>query len=221
MPSEPQGERRTGGSPVPGASVRPREEQLRRVAVRLFREHGYDGTSMQDLAEALGMHRGSLYHYIDSKEDLLYGIVETAMDRFNEEVRPILEGDGHPQRRLEQAVAAHLRIAADEPDELTLLQVEVKALAPERRQRIVAERDAYEHAWRALIREGMRDGVFGCADERSAGFMILAACNWFSQWYRPDGPLGVDDFAGRFTDLFLGALRAEPALTLDEHGGRT
>ena len=208
-----------GGTPTgvqeraarPRPPRRPREEELRRTAVRLFREHGYDGTSMQDLAEALGMHRGSLYHYIDSKEDLLFGIVETAMARFHEEVRPILEGDGPAAERLARAVAAHLRIAADEPDELTLLQVEVKALAPARRARIVAERDAYEHAWRAFIREGMRDGSFGCEDERTAGFMILAACNWFSQWYHPTGPLGVDDFAARFTALFLDALRAEPA----------
>ncbi len=179
--------------------------------MRLFREHGYDGTSMQDLGEALGMHRGSLYHYIDSKEDLLFGIVESAMARFHEEVRPILEGDGPASERLERAVAAHLRIAADEPDDLTLLQVEVKALAPDRRVRIVAERDAYEHAWRAFIREGMRDGAFACEDERTAGFMILASCNWFSQWYRPEGPLGVDDFAARFSALFLDALRATPS----------
>ncbi len=190
-------------------AVRPREEELRRTAVRLFREHGYDGTSMQDLAEALGMHRGSLYHYIESKEDLLFGIVEAAMARFNDEVRPILESDAPPRERLERAVAAHLVIAAQEPDELTLLQVEVKALAPERRYRIVAERDAYEHAWRAFIREGMRNGAFGCEDERSAGFMILASCNWFSQWYRADGPLGVEDFAARFSALFLAALRAD------------
>ena len=192
-------------------AVRPREQQLRRTAVRLFREHGYDGTSMQDLAEALGMHRGSLYHYIDSKEDLLFEIVESAMARFHDEVRPILEDQGPAGDRLRRAVGAHLRIAADEPDELTLLQVEVKALAPGRRARIVAERDAYEHAWRAFIREGMREGAFRCEDERTAGFMILAACNWFSQWYHPTGPLGVDDFAARFTALFLDALRAEPA----------
>jgi AcrR family transcriptional regulator len=191
--------------PAP-ATGRPREEQLRRTAVRLFREHGYDGTSMQDLAEALGMHRGSLYHYIDSKEDLLFGIVEAAMARFHEEVRPVLEGDAPAPERLRRAVAAHLRIAADEPDELTLLQVELKALSPARRERLVAERDAYEHAWRAFIADGMRDGSFACADERTAVFVILAACNWFSQWYRPEGPLGVGEFAGRFSELFLGAL---------------
>ena len=187
--------------------------------MRLFREHGYDGTSMQDLAEALGMHRGSLYHYIDSKEDLLFEIVESAMARFHDEVRPILQGQGAAGDRLRRAVAAHLRIAADEPDELALLQVEVKALAPARRARIVAERDAYEHAWRAFIREGMREGSFRCEDERTAGFMILAACNWFSQWYHPAGPLGVDDFAARFTALFLDALRAEPGSMLGVGSG--
>ncbi len=208
-----------GAALAPRRARRPREEELRRTSVRLFREHGYHGTSMQDLAEALGMHRGSLYHYIDSKEDLLFEIVESAMARFHAEVRPILEGDAPAPDRLRRAVAAHLAIAAEEPDELTLLQVEVKALAPERRDRILAERDGYEHAWRLFIREGMRDGSFGCDDERTAGFMILAACNWFSQWYHPAGPLGVDDFATRFSDLFLDALRAAPATDAAHWGG--
>ncbi len=210
-------------APEPGSAPRrtrrPRAEELRRTSVRLFREHGYHGTSMQDLAEALGMHRGSLYHYIDSKEDLLFEIVESAMARFHAEVRPILEGDGPARDRLRQAVAAHLAIAAEEPDELTLLQVEVKALAPERRDRILLERDGYERAWRSFIREGMREGAFRCDDERTAGFMILAACNWFSQWYHPAGPLGVDDFATRFSDLFLDALRAVPEVGAAPWGG--
>ena len=190
------------------ATTRPREEQLRRTAVRLFREHGYDGTSMQDLAEALGMRRGSLYHYIASKEDLLFAIVEAAMARFRDEVSPILERSEAPAIRLRDAVAAHLRIAADEPDELTLVQVELKALAPDRGARIVAERDAYEHEWRSFVRSGMSDGSFDCDDERTAVFMILSTCNWFSQWYHPSGPLGVDEFAERFTTLFLRALGA-------------
>lgn len=192
----------------PAPAQRPREEQLRRTAVRLFREHGYDGTSMQDLAEALGMRRGSIYHYIDSKEDLLFGIVEAAMARFHDEVRPILERQDAFAVRLRDAVGAHLRIAADEPDELSLLQVELKALSPDRRGRILAERDGYEHAWRDFIRDGMRAGAFGCEDARTAGFMILATCNWFSQWYHHSGPLGVDEFAERFSALFLGALGA-------------
>lgn len=189
-------------------AIRPREEQLRGAAVRLFRRHGYHATSMQDLAEALGLHRGSLYHYIDAKEDLLAAIVEGVMARFTGEVLPILEGDGDPVERLRLAVAAHLRIAAEWPDELTLAQVELKALSDERAARVVAARDRYEHAWRDLIRSGVAAGRFRCADVRSAGFVILAACNWFSQWYHPEGPLGVDAFAESFAVLFLSALGA-------------
>ena len=197
------------------AARRPREEQLRQAAVRLFRQNGYHATSMQDLAEALGLHRGSLYHYIDAKEDLLASIVEGIMARFTGDVLPILEGDGDPAERLRLAVAAHLRIAAECPDELTLAQVELKALSGERAARVVAARDAYEHAWRELIRGGVATGRFRCVDVRSAGFVILAACNWFSQWYHPSGPRSVDEFAASYSDLFLGALGA------DDGGGGT
>lgn len=187
-------------------ALRPREEQLRSTAVRLFRRHGYDATSMQDLAEALEMHRGSLYHYIDSKEDLLWGIVLGVMSRFCDEVVPILQEEAPPADRLGRAVQAHLRIAADAPDELTLAQVELKALNESRASEIIEMRDRYEHAWRGLILEGIGAGDFRCEDERAAGFVILAACNWFSQWFHRDGPMSVDGFAGQFTALFLGAL---------------
>lgn len=193
----------------PETTLRPREEQLRRAAVRLFRRNGYHATSMQDLAEALGLHRGSLYHYIDAKEDLLASIVEGVMARFTGEVLPILEEEGDPVGRLRRAVAAHLRIAAEWPDELTLAQVELKALSGERAARVVAARDRYEHAWRELIRTGVQTGTFHCPDVRSAGFVILAACNWFSQWYRPEGPLSVEEFATSYSSLFLGALGAD------------
>jgi AcrR family transcriptional regulator len=166
---------------------------------------------MQDLAEALEMHRGSLYHYIDSKEDLLWGIVLGVMSRFCDEVVPVLQRTGPPADRLRRGVRAHLRIAADAPDELTLAQVELKALGESRASEIIEMRDRYEHAWRGLIREGIQAGDFSCEDERSAGFVILAACNWFSQWFHSDGPMSVDEFAARFADLFLGALGAREA----------
>jgi AcrR family transcriptional regulator len=184
-------------------TTRPREAELLRVATRLFRERGFHATSMQDLAESLAMNRGSLYHYIESKDDLLWAIVTGALDRLCDRVRPVLEADRPGAQRLRAAIHAHLRFAADHGDELALVQIELRSLSPERRAELIARRDAYEALWRRAITDAAADGAMGRHDVRLTGIAILSACNWFTQWYRPDGPLSVDEIADAFGDLFL------------------
>ena len=135
--------------------ARPREAALHEAATRLFRQRGFHATSMQDLAEDLGMNRGSLYHYIEAKDDLLWAIVNGAMERLDGAVRPILEGPDPIPERLERAIAAHLAFAAEHGDELALVQIELRALTPDRRAMLVGQRDAYEAAWREAIRQGV------------------------------------------------------------------
>ncbi len=94
------------------ALTRPKEAALLETATRLFRERGFHATSMQDLAESLGMNRGSLYHYIESKEDLLWAIVTDALDGLEAEVRPALMADAPAPDRIRHGIAAHLRFAA-------------------------------------------------------------------------------------------------------------
>lgn len=187
--------------------TRPREAALHEAATRLFRQRGFHATSMQDLAEELGMNRGSLYHYIEAKDDLLWAIVDGAMERLDVAVRPILEGPGPIPERLAHAIAAHLAFAAEHGDELALVQIELRALAPERRLQLVARRDAYEAAWREAIRQGVADGSIRPVDVRLASIAILSVCNWFTQWFRPNGPLDVPAIGQEFAGLFLDGLR--------------
>ena len=187
--------------------ARPREAALHEAATRLFRQRGFHATSMQDLAEDLGMNRGSLYHYIEAKDDLLWAIVNGAMERLDGAVRPILEGPDPIPERLTRAIAAHLAFAAEHGDELALIQIELRALAPERRETLIGQRDAYEAAWREAIRQGVADGSIRAVDVPLASIAILSVCNWFTQWYRPDGPLEVPAIGQEFADLFLDGLR--------------
>ena len=188
--------------------ARPREAELRATATRLFRQRGYHATSMQDLGEALQMNRGSLYHYITGKDELLWAILNRALDLLEERVRPVLEREAPSVERLTDAIREHLRVAAEHADELSLIQIELRALSPERQREIIARRDAYEAAWRSAIEAGVADGALRPFDVRLAGIGILSACNWFTQWYRPEGPLSVDDVADAFGELFLGGLRS-------------
>jgi TetR/AcrR family transcriptional regulator, cholesterol catabolism regulator len=196
----------TATDAIPLPPARPREAELLRAATRLFRERGFHATSMQDLGEALGMNRGSLYHYIASKDDLLWAIVTGTLDRLREAVQPILEDEGSGADRLRRAIAAHLAFAAEHGDELSLVQIELRSLAPDRRRAIIDRRDRYEALWRGAIEAALAEGSLRATDVRLAGIAILSACNWFTQWYRRDGLLTVDEIATAFADLFL----AEP-----------
>jgi AcrR family transcriptional regulator len=163
---------------------------------------------MQDLGEALGMNRGSLYHYINGKDELLWAILNRALDVLEARVLPLLDADAPPVERLTDAIREHLRVAADHADELSLIQIELRALDRDRQRDIIARRNAYENRWRDAIEAGIADGSLRRFDVRLAGIGILSACNWFTQWYRPDGRLGVDEIADAFAELFLGGLRA-------------
>ncbi|MDR7415663.1 MAG: TetR/AcrR family transcriptional regulator [Armatimonadota bacterium] len=191
--------------------VRPRHEELVAAAVRLFRERGYHATSMQDLAEALGIQRGSLYHYIAAKEDLLWEIMDRAMTRLWAAVAPVARASSSAVRRLQEAIAAHLAVAASLRDELTILHVELKSLSPGRRREMVARRDRYEALFREILEEGIARGEFREVDVRATAFALLGACNWFTQWFRPDGPQGHDHFARWFSELFLRGLQRREA----------
>jgi AcrR family transcriptional regulator len=189
------------------APTRPRHEELLAAAVRLFRERGYHATSMQDLAEAVGVQRGSLYHYIAAKEDLLWEIMTHAMATLREGIGPALQTHLPASTRLGRAVSAHLRVASRIRDELTILHVELKSLSRRRRDAMVALRDEYERIFRGLIRDGIAAGEFRAVDEKAAVFAMLGACNWFTQWYNPGGTAGHEAFAETFTGLFLDGLR--------------
>jgi AcrR family transcriptional regulator len=187
-------------------AVRPRETELLAAATMLFRRRGFHDTSMQDLAEALGMNRGSLYHYITSKDDLLWTILDGALERLDRRVTQQLEADLPPVERLANAIHEHLRVAADHADELSLIQIELRSLGPDRRREMIARRDAYEARWRRAIAEGIARGDLRSIDVRLAGIGILSVCNWFTQWYQPSGELSVDEIADAFVGLLLGGM---------------
>lgn len=189
---------------------RPKHEELVAAAVHLFRARGYHATSMQDLAEAVGVQRGSLYHYIVAKEDLLWQIMTSTFARLRSRVEPAVTSPGTAADRLRRAVAAHLEVAAAIPDEMTVLHVELKSLSAPRRRQMVSLRDRYEELFRAVIREGIGSGEFRQIDPKGTVFAVLGACNWFTQWYRPGGGRDHTAFARIFTDLFIDGLRAMP-----------
>jgi AcrR family transcriptional regulator len=194
-----------------------RYAQIYETAARLFYEKGYAGTSLQDLANAVGLQKGSLYHYIDSKEDLLFGITEYAHTFFLTLVDEIDQEELSPLARLERTLRRHAEFAAEHFHVTAAFYNDRASLSVERQQRVVETRDAYEAKLRQLVREGQSAGQFAAdLDPRLAVFGVLGMINWINQWYRPDGPLSAGDIADVFATMCVRALLPERGSSPEE-----
>ena len=188
-----------------------RRTELTRQAARLFAERGYHGTSIGDLADALGVQKGSLYAHIASKQDLLYATMREGADAFHRALDAVPE-DARPTERIRLALRAHLRVVAEQLDVATVFVREWRYLEGDRRDEIVGERRRYEERFRALFREGRDLGELRAdLDEHTAALLALSAANWAYTWLTPG--YDTDALADRFHALLVDGVRgyATPA----------
>ena len=182
-----------------------RRSELTRQAARLFAEKGYHGTSIGDLAEAMGVQKGSLYAHIASKQDLLYETMRDGARAFHAGLDSIPD-ETAPAEKIRLALRAHLRVVAEQLDVATVFVREWRYLAGERRDEIVAERRRYEERVRALFREGRELGDLRTdLDDATAALLVLSAANWAYTWLRPGRD--TDRLADRFYDVLLDGMR--------------
>jgi AcrR family transcriptional regulator len=189
-----------------------RRNELTRQAARLFAEKGYHGTSIGDLAEAMGVQKGSLYAHIQSKADLLWEVARDGAAAFHAALDEIPE-DLPPTERIRHALRAHLRVVAQQLDVATVFIREWRYLEGERRDEFVAERRRYEERFRALFREGRElGGLRTDLDDSTATLLALSAANWAYTWLRPE--TDTDELADRFFAMLLEGIRgyASPGL---------
>jgi AcrR family transcriptional regulator len=182
-----------------------RRNELTRQAARLFAEQGYHGTSMEDLASAMGVQKGSLYAHVRSKEDLLDEIARegatafhAALDEIDERL-PAVE-------KLRLALRAHLRVVGEQLDVATVFVREWRYLEGERREQFLAERRRYEERIRALFREGVEQSELRTdLDVTVAALVFLSAANWAYTWLQPGRD--TDELADRFYSLLVDGMR--------------
>ena len=182
-----------------------RRSELLRQAARLFAEKGYHGTSTGDLAEAMGVQKGSLYAHISSKEDLLWEVAHEGAVAFHAALDEIPENVS-PSERIRLALRAHLRVVAEQLDVATVFVREWRYLEGDRLSEFVAERRRYEERFRALFREGRELGELRPdLDDGTAALLALSAANWAYTWLRPG--TDTDPLADTFFDDLLEGMR--------------
>lgn len=182
-----------------------RRTELTRQAARLFAERGYHGTSIGDLAEALGVQKGSLYAHIRSKQDLLYETMSEGARAFHAALDAIPE-ELPATEKIRLALRGHLRVVSQQLDVATVFVREWRYLEGERRDEILSERRRYEERFRALFREGRELSELRTdLDETAAALMALSALNWAYTWLTPERD--TDELADRFHALLLDGVR--------------
>src|ERR671935_430506 len=182
-----------------------RRNELVRQAARLFAEKGYHGTSTGDLAQAMGVQKGSLYAHIASKADLLWEVAREGAAAFHEALDEIPE-ELPASEKIRRALRAHLRVVAEQLDVATVFVREWRYLEGARREEFVAERRRYEERFRALFREGREHGELRTdLDDAAAALLALSAANWAYTWLRPGAD--TDELADRFHQLLVDGMR--------------
>jgi len=186
-----------------------KQAEIMAAAVRLFHERGFHATSMQDIADAVGLQKGSLYHYISGKEDLLGVIIMEAIARYNRNLAEIRALDLPVRERLELAVRQHLLGIAENLPMLTVFLRESYALGPEQQELIAGESARYNAMFEELYMEGVAAGAMRPLDPKLVTRTVLGACNWFYRWYRPEGGRPLDELTGSVVAILMQGIAAE------------
>ena len=186
-------------------AVSTRRDELASTAARLFAERGFHGTSMGDLAEAMGVQKASLYSLTGSKQELLYRAMRDGADAFHAGLDAI--PDELPALgRIRLALRSHLRVVSEQLDIATVFTREWRYLEDDHRAEILAERRRYEERVRGLFRDGVEAGELRSdLDVGAAALLVLSAANWAYTWLTSDRD--TDELADRFAAILVDGIR--------------
>jgi len=180
-----------------------RRDELLRVSARLFRDKGFDGTTIRDISSAAGMHSGSPFYHFKTKQDILVAVMEQGLAEGLRKTEEVMALTVPPEQKLEGLIRAQLgTILEDGSDFIPVLLYDWRSLSSANRRRIVALKDRYDALWQQVIGELQRAGHMP-GDAQLARLLILGAVNWTGTWYRAGGRLSLDEVAEGAARLFL------------------
>ncbi len=202
-----------------GAGQQRRREEIFAAAAEIFHSKGYDGTSIQDIASAVGLLKGSIYYYIDSKEDLLFGIVQESHAAALDALADLRADSAPPLAKVVALVRRHVEVFTSTRIESAVFFREFRSLSPERQDIIREEGGLYTEYLRELIRTGQRRKMIDPAlDPKLATEGITGMLNAMSFWYHPDGAATPVEIGWEFARIVVTGLASSAYVA--EIGGR-
>ena len=181
-------------------------EDILEAAAQVFRQKGFHGASMEDIARAVNLQKPSLYHHVSSKQEILLVLLNRALELLFERISAISNQPIPADEKLQQMIRAYLQILAENTDLSAVLLFEHRSLERKQHARHVPSRDKFEALWRGVLEEGVSNDLFSCDDPALAARAVLGIMNWTITWYHPDGPLEIHQIADQYSNLLLQGL---------------
>lgn len=184
-------------------------------AAAAFRRRGYYGASVDEIAGALHMTKGNLYHYFKDKEDILFACHEYALDLLLKMLKKVEESSHPPQEKLRRIIVSFVHMMIDELRG-TALTMDVQALSISRRKKVIVKRDHFDKGIRRIIDGGVRSGVFRSVDSKLATFAILGSINWIPYWFDPHGEATSVEIGEEFAEHLISGLLSQTAQSIHQ-----
>jgi len=191
-----------------GQNGRRTRSAILEAATQLFGAQGYTGTTMRDIASAVGVLPGSLYTHIDNKETLLLEIVEAGINKFLALGYSAVADADSAEERLRRLIKGHVAIVAQNPERTLVVFHQWRYLSGEKLHRVVEKRRQYEAILTSVIEDGRHSGEFDSRlDLKVSVLTVLGALNWTPEWYSKDGPESAEEIGARLAEVLLSGLR--------------
>lgn len=181
-------------------------QDILEAAAQVFRQKGFHGASMQDIAKAVSLQKASLYHHVSSKQEILLALLDRALELLLERISPIAVQELPADKKLREMIRVYLQILTENTDLSAVLLFEHRSLERKQHARHVPNRDKFEALWRTVVDEGVAANLFQCEDTALTTRAILGIMNWTLTWYRPNGSLEVNEIADHYSNLLLHGL---------------
>jgi AcrR family transcriptional regulator len=177
-------------------------KEIHRVIARLFAYKGYHSTSMREIARELGMNQASLYHYFTSKEDVLFGLMNDAMNEVLGTLEEICVSDLTAEDKLKRVLHSYIRSYAGDQERLILLVNEMNSLTETNRLILVEKQRKYVQLIKSILKELANEEKMKEIDASVATFAFFGMVHYTIKWYHKDGPITLEELARLFVDIF-------------------
>ena len=194
---------------TPGSNGADTLRNLRSAAIRLLSEHGYEAMNLRMLAKSIGVQVGSLYNYIDSKQQLLFWLMKESVEGILAEFDQRIEGINDPATQMRDFVEFHLNYHIGHLQESIVLNAEKRSLTPKNHRAISSLERLYTAKLQDIIDRGIASGDFRVADSQMATFALLQMLTSVIRWYQPRGRLAREDLIKVYLDMTFALLQAE------------
>lgn len=186
-----------------------RKDEILEEAAHLFAERGYEAVSLLEIAQAVGLSKTTLYHYFDSKDEILGTLIAATISHLNEFIAASIPAGGAPAEKLIAFMEAQAEFFERHIPQFKVLLSQVGNLTdPQARDAAVAWRVRYENGIRRIVEEGLDSGAFSNVRPNVVVRAVLGSIYWLVRWYQPGGPRPASDIAREYAQMLLHGVAA-------------